>query len=372
MFPPILPTTPPGSSLKIDGVARIENALTFLAPSGGGLVLKVGDVIKADVLSLMADGSVSIRITGQAGESAVVSARSHVPLDQGESVLLKVMGGEKEITLRFLGVAGDEGDGGQGRPGGVSMALRGMESALAVTRMPAGDVRQMQQIFRAFPASVKASIPGFALLEGGTGMEGLDGKALRQAVEGSGVLFETKLKLVPESAAAGMDRKGALLRVGEAMRELGGSSEVRGAGISPGETAVKAEGMVSSIETYQVSSTAHNVLYAPLTLDWEEMRDGEILFRKRDRGRGESYTCEMNLDLDPLGKMSVSVTMYDGAFFVSLSPEDEGTRSLMAENSGEIGKRFREAGLPLRAMAVQRKASVSFGVLSADGVDLEV
>ena len=38
------------------------------------------DVIKADVLSLMADGTVSIRITRESGESAVVSARSHVPL----------------------------------------------------------------------------------------------------------------------------------------------------------------------------------------------------------------------------------------------------------------------------------------------------
>ncbi len=135
---------------------------------------------------------------------------------------------------------------------------------------------------------------------------------------------------------------------------------------------MKAEGLLSSIETYQVSSSVHNVLYAPLTLDWEEMQDGEILFRKKDRGNGESYTCELNLDLRPLGKMSVSVTMYDGAFFVSLSPEDEGTRSLMASSSDDVEKRFREAGLPLKAVAVQRKRDVSFGVLAADGVDVKV
>lgn len=252
------------------------------------------------------------------------------------------------------------------------MAYRGMASDLSATRMPAGDARQLQQMFRAFPESVKASIPGFALLEGGAGMEGLNGQALKEAVEGSGVLLETKLKLRPEGLAAGADRKEALLRVGEAMRELGGSSEVRGAGISPGETAVKADGMLSTIESYQVSSSVHNVIHAPLTLDWEELRDGEILFRKKDRGRGESYTCELNLDLSPLGRMSVSVTMFDGAFFVSLSPEDEGTRTLMASCSDDVGKRFREAGLTLRAVAVQRKRNVSFGVLSADGVDLEV
>lgn len=371
MFPPIIPPSPPGNSLKVDGVARLENALTFAAPSGGALRLKIGDVVKADVLTLMADGSVSLRITRETGESAVVSARSHVPLDQGESVLLKVTGGEREITLRFLGVA-EEGDGGQGRPPGVTMTWRGAASALAATRIPAADARQMQQLFRAFPESVKASIPGFALLEKGAAMEGLSGQSLKGAVEGSGVLLETKLKSGPEGLAGGADRKDALLRVGEAMRQLGGSSAVRDAGLSPGEAAVKADGMLSTIESYQVSSSVHNVLHAPLFLEWEELRDGEILFRKKDRGRGESYTCELNLDLEPLGRMSVSVTMYDGSFFVSLSPEDEGTRSLVASRSEEVESRFREAGLPLRAVAVQRKRNVSFGVLSPDGVDLEV
>jgi len=64
--------------------------------------------------------------------------------------------------------------------------------------------------------------------------------------------------------------------------------------------------------------------------------------------------------------------MYDGAFFVSLSPESEATRLLMATQSEDIGKRFREAGLELRAVAVQKKRSVSFGVPSVDGVDLKV
>lgn len=371
MFPPIIPPSPPGNSLKVDGIARLENALTFAAPAGGALRLKIGDVVKADVLTLMADGSVSLRITRETGESAVVSARSHVPLDQGESVLLKVTGGEREITLRFLGTADEEG-GGQGRSPGVSMTWRGAASALAAARIPASDARLVQQLFRAFPESVKASIPGFALLEKGAAMEGLSGRSLKEAVEGSGVLLETRLKNGPEGLAAGADRKEALLRVGDAMRQIGGSSAVRDAGISPGEAAVKADGMVSTIESYQVSSSVHNVLHAPLFLEWDELRDGEILFRKKDRGRGESYTCELNLDLEPLGRMSVSVTMFDGAFLVSLSPEDEGTRSLVASRSEEVERRFREAGLPLRAIAVQRKRAVSFGVLSPDGVDLEV
>ncbi|MCL2102692.1 MAG: flagellar hook-length control protein FliK [Syntrophorhabdaceae bacterium] len=323
--------------------------------------LRAGDLVKADILSFSSDGTVSIRITRETGESAMLSARTQVPFEEGESVLLRVTSdSEGEIRLRFVGMA----DGGSGKAGA--------EATSSPARMPLIDIRQLQAIFRAFPESVKASIPGFSLLERGPPAEGLTGQALKSAVEGSGVLLETKLNLQPNAFVAGADQKEALLRVGAAMRDAGRSTEVRAVGVSPGDTAVKTEGMLSSIETCQVFSSANGVLYAPLVIEWDELSDGEILFRKRNRGGHESYTCEINLDLASLGKLSVSVTMYDGAFFVSLSPEKEATRSLMATQSDDIGKRFREAGLDLRALAVQQKRKVSFGAPSTDGVDLKV
>ncbi len=369
MFSFPVPPAAPGSPMKIEGVARLENALTFLSSSGDGFRVKVGDVVQADVLSVLADGTVSIRITLESGKSGVVSARSHVPLDAGESVLLKVTGGEREVSLRFLGVIREEGVGKGGAPG-LTVPYRGLPPERTAARIPASDARRMEQMFRSFPDAVKEAVPGFSSLERSPSVESLDGKVLKTAVEGSGVLLETKLKAA--GAAPDGDRKEALLRVGEALRRPGVAAAVKAAGASPGEAAVKADGMLSTIETYQVSSSVHGFLFAPLSLEWDELADGEILFRKKARGRGESYTCELHLDLLPLGKMGVSVTMYDGAFYVSFSPEAEETRSLVASRSEEVGKRFREAGLSLSAVSIQRKKSVSFGVPSADGVDLEV
>ena len=135
---------------------------------------------------------------------------------------------------------------------------------------------------------------------------------------------------------------------------------------------MRADGLLSTIESFQLASAAQGGVYLPLSLQWDELADGEMLFRKRTRGKGESYTCEINLDLRPLGKMSASVTMYDGAFFVSLSPQSEATRSLMASRSAEVERRFREAGLALRAVSITRKNRVDFGVPARDGVDVEV
>jgi flagellar hook-length control protein FliK len=126
------------------------------------------------------------------------------------------------------------------------------------------------------------------------------------------------------------------------------------------------------VESFQLASAANGVLYAPLFLKWDELADGELLFRKGSRGKGESYTCELNLDLRPLGRMSVSVTMYDRAFFVSFAPESEQTRSLLAGRGDEFRERFRDAGLELKAVSINRKKGVAFGVPARDGVDLEV
>jgi hypothetical protein len=362
--------------MKIDGVARLDNTLTFLSPAGDGFRLKIGDVVRADVLSLLEDGTVSIRITLENGKSGVVTAQSRVPLDAGESVLLGVTGGEREIALRFLGVVRAPGDGAASPPG-LPGAYRALAAELAAFRLTASDARGVDRQFRSLPESVKESVPGFAVLEGSAGMDALDGAALKKSVEGSGVLLETRLKLAASGdegplAVSGGDRKEALLRLGEALREPGTAGAVKASGASPADAAVRADALVSTIESYQLASAAHGILYAPLTLAWDGLADGEILFRKRNRGKGESYTCELNLDLRPLGRMGVSVTMYDGAFFVSFSPEGEEARSRMAACSDEVGERFREAGLALKAVAVQRKRRVAFGAPSADGVDLEV
>lgn len=360
--------------MKIDGVARLDNTLAFLSSTGDGFRLRIGDVVQADVLSVLRDGTVSIRITPESGKSAVVAAQTRVPLDAGESILLGVAGTDGDVTLRFLGVVREPGAASPG-PNALAPAYRALASDLAASRLTAAESRGVTELLRTLPDSVKASVPELVVIEGPPAAGTLDGRLLQQAVEGSGVLLETKLKLAApggEPFSGGGDRKGALLRLGEALRERGTAAAVKASGGSAGEAAVKADALVSTIESYQLASAANGILYAPLSLDWEELTDGEILFRKRSRGKGASYTCELNLDLRPIGRTGVSVTMYDGAFYVSFSPEQEAARSLMASAAEEVEGRFREAGLPLKAVAVQKRHRVAFGVPSAGGVDVEV
>ena len=192
--PPGVFSLSPGFFMKIDAVAQIGHSLTFLSPSGDGMRFAVGDVVQADVLSILPGGNVSIRITTESGKSGIVAARSEVPLAEGESVLLKVVGGEREVALRFLGVIREGGTPG-GDPAGLPEMYRELASELAASRLSTADARQAQESFLLLPEAVKEAVPGFEAIGRSPGMEGLDGTVLREAVEGSGILLETKLKL---------------------------------------------------------------------------------------------------------------------------------------------------------------------------------
>ncbi|MGZ8430058.1 MAG: hypothetical protein ACXWWS_11535, partial [Candidatus Deferrimicrobiaceae bacterium] len=257
--------------MKINAVAQIGNSLTFLSPSGDGMRFAVGDVVQADVLSILPDGNVSIRITTESGKSGIVTARSEVPLAEGESVLLKVVGGEREVALRFLGVIRAGGAPG-GDPAGLPEMYRELASELAASRLSTADARLAQESFLFLPASVKEAVPGFEAIGRSPGMEGLDGTVLRAAVEGSGILLETKLKLAAGEGgsagkgvvstalhdtidfAPGADRKEALLRLGEALGDRDVAGAFRSAGGSPGEAGVRADGLLSTIESFQLAS----------------------------------------------------------------------------------------------------------------------
>ncbi len=135
---------------------------------------------------------------------------------------------------------------------------------------------------------------------------------------------------------------------------------------------------IKNIEFYQVSSRANDMVGTYLPFLWNELRDGELLFKKNKYHAKKSFTCDINLDLDRLGKISASVTAADGGFFVSFNVEKDSTKQLIMENKGELEKRFAANGLTLKVINIGQKTRLDFAENNNDkktpsgGLDLRI
>ncbi len=121
-------------------------------------------------------------------------------------------------------------------------------------------------------------------------------------------------------------------------------------------------GLLKDIETFQALSKTTDSFYTFLPLNWKELREGEISFKRGQGNAGvrSSYSCRLNLDLGEFGSLSVMVLMYNKDFFVSFKTEKADLRSTLNANLDELKDTFREKGMSLKAVNNLDKDDHSF------------
>lgn len=263
----------------------IVSTLTLIKPFGGSMELRVGDLVKAQVLDVQTDGTISLRIEGRSGGGVVVAARTEVPLAKGDSVMLKVLGGEGEIRLQFAGAAVE------GRPGGRIDERGGSEEVL----------EEEDGLTRS-------------------------GKGNREARVGRGADEESSAGSAVRANAAGQPQR---------------------------------------------AHGSEDALFIRMPYPGEAQRDAGSSPPEEERVSKGWCSCSVDLDLESLGQVGISVTRDEGGFFVSFFPGDPGTVSLIASESGDLERRFQVAGLPLKGFRVGRGGTGSGGSARRPGIDLK-
>ncbi|WP_420265097.1 hypothetical protein, partial [Candidatus Magnetominusculus dajiuhuensis] len=193
-------------------VGKGDNVVVLARPDGKPIALVSGDVVTADVLDIISSGLVMLRITPPAGKgegSGVLLARTDVPLSEGDRIALKVLGGDKDISLKFMGIESSQSSISTSTPPSANAAastpvpaavtieqrIQGLLTELAGARLTSTDFQALQKVLTNIPASVKDNYPEFKMLASlAANMEQLNEQSLRASVEGSGVLFETNMK----------------------------------------------------------------------------------------------------------------------------------------------------------------------------------
>jgi|GEM_PF-1869060 hypothetical protein len=371
-------------------VSNTGNVLTFVNPSGKTVSMKIGTVVKAEVMEAIDSGMVALRVIPPVGKSEdmqglIIRARSEVPMSKGQTVFLEVLSGGKTIKLRLVGVSKGMAETSADND---STAILKLLSGLSGSRLSSKDFKLITDMFKSLPESIKEAFPEFKAIEKLLPqIQNLNGRVLKMAAEGSGLMFESRLKFAAlEGLAAasksglqgifmsGVDKdlKALLLKIKDKLKNQKILKALKHEGFRHAEVAEAVSRLIRNIEFFQLTSKLNEILYMFLPVSWEELNDGELSFRKNTDGKKESYTCDINLDLEPFGRLSVSVTMFDGAFYVTFLAEKADTAELINSERENLQKRFEAQGLPLKIVNISQRQEIIFGGKPQQGVDLKV
>jgi flagellar hook-length control protein FliK len=194
------------------------------------------------------------------------------------------------------------------------------------------------------------------------------GQSLAQPAEGSGhAAAKGKVIFNPET-----DQKALLLKLGGLLRDGDVVSSLKAAGVNAPEVSKVVDRLLNNIEFFQLSSKVNDVLYTFLPVTWQELKDGEITFKQEARSGSRAFTCDINLDLTTLGRLVVSITLFEGSYHVTFYAEDSETRSLIEGEKSQLERGFSEGGMPLRAVNVSTKQSISLVVADKKGLDIKI
>jgi hypothetical protein len=302
-------------------------------------------------------------------------------LTRGQNIFLEILGGKSNVTMRFIGTSDAASENVKQN---IPVKILDMLAQLSTTRADNSEFQELFNMLKSLPDSIKTAIPEFKSLEQLLlDIKQLDGKVLKAFVETSGVAFETRLKIAvlgdPGSVFQNLlalqsegDLKALLLRLRNLLKDSSVINALKQAGHNVSELSGTVERFIKNIELFQLTSKFNDMFYTFLPVLWDELKDGEFLFRKnRERGK-ESYTCDINLDLESLGKLSISVTVLDKSFFITFYTERPEINELIKSQKHVLEGRFASQGLPLKAINFNNKMNVPFGKPNDRGVDVKI
>ncbi|MBF0463476.1 MAG: flagellar hook-length control protein FliK [Nitrospirae bacterium] len=169
------------------------------------------------------------------------------------------------------------------------------------------------------------------------------------------------------------DQKALLLKAKDIVEQDRIGVVLRHSGASKDEITSTIDKFLKNIEHYQINSRANDTIYTFLPFSWPEMKDGQLLFKKNKYHAKKSFSCDINLDLGSMGKLSVSTTVSEGSFFISFHAEKKETTELIANNRTELENRFHNAGLSLKVINIGQKKTLNIMEnLKEQGLNLRV
>jgi hypothetical protein len=340
-----------------------------------GLPLRAGEIVTAEVIQMSSDSSATIRL-----KNSVIDVRTDIPLQKGDTLSLRVERQENTIYLRLAGNAAESADSVKSS---VLAALNGFEKMGSGTDAMA----RVVGLLKMMPQHIQENLPEIDIINRFLlQIDQLTGKTLQDAVMNGGVFFEAKLRILalgkeaaggPSEIEAGRiiagDLKSSLLRLKDMFLSPVVLQCLKDT-IRPDELIDALNSVLRNIEFYQLQSKLTDTLQFFLPLVWSQLKDGEIILRESDQGLqgGHSYSCTINLDLERVGKLRVSLLFQGGYVHVNCAAESGEFSRMLREGEDVLEHQFRASGLRLGNLAVLHQPEIHFSGGQVSGLSIHV
>ncbi len=410
----------PDSQHQIATIAR--HVLTVKAAPENNVPSRAGTVVKAEVIQINNKGDAQLRLISSDSISKTVqgmtiTVRMSAPVIKGQQIYLEVLesntkagkapdrpgepvraetgvqptpgkplppeygGKNSEIVMRL--VSGFR-KVPEASPQVMPVKLLNMFAQLSEAKLNSSEFKFILSLLRSLPQSVKTAIPEFRNLEKLIpDITQLDGKVLKAFVESSGVALETRMKIAITNTSGSLlqnltalraegDIKLLLLSLQKLLKDRDVVNTLKRSGYKMKELTERIEGFIRNIEFFQFSSKINDIFYTFLPALWEDLRDGELLFRKDRNKRKTSYSCGINLDLERMGRLSISVTVSNREFYVTFHSERADVAHLIESQKHLLQNGFASQGLSLKAVNIDQKNTIVFGESQLPGVSVKI
>jgi hypothetical protein len=221
-------------------------------------------------------------------------------------------------------------------------------------------------------------------------IDGLNGRKLKEALESTGLVLEAKIKallrsVIQEQAVfSGKETKlfndlKAILLKYKAIIEDGGHQPVEGGAIKkwwegdPRHRDVtqpiwkglgaEVENLLKEMETFQLLSKVSDTLYSFLPVQWEALKRGELIFKKKKQPGINLFSCAIQLHLEKIGPISVFLLMKPNEFYVNFKVNHPQMKAMISSQAQELKEGFQREGLNLTHMDFNEKQGTSAGTL---------
>ena len=372
------------------GIKNIRNLPASIKPpvksSGKAFPLKIGTLVRAKVIDVNEKGGVLLRLLSGSKskgnlQGALIKASSEVPLTKGQTLYLEILGGKESIQMKFVDDARMTSESPMQN---IPPKLLDMLASLSESRLSNTEFKFILNMLKSLPQNIKKSIPEFRTLEKLLlDIKQIDGKRLKAFVETSGVAFETRLKIAVLNDSGSIlrnlmalqaegDLKALLMRFKKLLKDEGVINTLKLSGFRISDVSGTVDRFIRDIEFFQLTSRLNDIFYTFLPVLWDDLRDGEFIFKKGKGNRRGSYSCDINLDLESLGKLSISVTILNSSFYVTFFTEREDIKDIIKSQKHILEGRFASQALPLKAISVNQKKEIVFGKTQIQGINVKI